>query len=132
MTVLAGINFSYSMSMNLFPIFSGLRTKTNKNMINATYIATAYGTFIYLLCGYVGIFLFGVNVMNDQNIMTDIGYSYELDKSNWTVFLFQLMFMIVLMFHIAPCFFPGKEALLIVIDEIKRKSISENLKIRIQ
>jgi len=29
MTVLAGINFSYSMSMNLFPIFSGLRVKTN-------------------------------------------------------------------------------------------------------
>lgn len=29
MTVLAGINFSYSMSMNLFPIFSGLKTKTN-------------------------------------------------------------------------------------------------------
>ena len=65
MTVLAGINFSYSMSMNLFPIFSGLRVKTNQNMINATYIATAYGTFMYLLCGYVGIFLFGINVMND-------------------------------------------------------------------
>jgi len=35
------------------------------------------------------------------------------------------------MFHIAPCFFPGKEALLIIIDEIKRRSISENLKERI-
>lgn len=60
--------------------------------------------------------------------MNNIGYEYKIDSSNWSVFIFQFMFMIVLMFHIAPCFFPGKEALLIIIDEIKRKSISENLK----
>jgi len=57
-------------------------------MINATYIATAYGTFMYLLCGYIGIFLFGMNVMNDQNIMNNIGYEYKINPNNWSVFIF--------------------------------------------
>lgn len=34
--------------------------------------------------------------------------------------------------HLPPCFFPGKEALLIIIDEIRRRSISSALDERVK
>ena len=40
--------------------------------------------------------------------------------------------MTIYVFHLPPVFFPGKEALLIIIDEIDRRSISKNLEERIQ
>jgi hypothetical protein len=39
--------------------------------------------------------------------------------------------LIIYVFHLPPCFFPGKEAMLIIIDEIDRRSISKALDDRV-
>lgn len=59
--------------------------------------------------------------------------SHESKNSNITdiglieAFIMRLLFVIVLIAHIPFVFFSGKEALLIMVDEIDRKTISNSL-----
>ena len=59
--------------------------------------------------------------------------SLESKNSNITdsglieAFIMRLLFVIVLIAHIPFVFFSGKEALLIMVDEIDRKTISNSL-----
>lgn len=59
--------------------------------------------------------------------------SLESKNSNITdiglieAFIMRLLFVIVLIAHIPFVFFSGKEALLILVDEIDRKTISNSL-----
>jgi amino acid permease len=70
------MNFAYAMSMNLFPVFSGLKEKTNKNMVNVVTISSSYASFLYVLTGMVGIMMFGRTVGLDSNIIKNVGYEY--------------------------------------------------------
>ena len=67
------INFSYSVSMTLFPIFSNLKNKTNQQMINVTAVANSYGTFLYVGTGLIGFLMFGRTVDVDSNIIINVG-----------------------------------------------------------
>jgi hypothetical protein len=59
--------------------------------------------------------------------LSDAKHSDDPDKSFWEAYLCQASFCIVLMCHVPFIFFSGKEALLILVDEIMRKSISNAL-----
>jgi hypothetical protein len=63
--------------------------------------------------------------------MENVNHEYIVDPSRWESFLLRSLFMIVLACHIPFIFFSGKEALLIIIDEWQRKSISQTLDQRI-
>ena len=63
--------------------------------------------------------------------MININEEYQIDPSHWESFLMRIMFLIVLACHIPFIFFFGKEALLIIIDELDRRSISKTLTERI-
>ena len=68
------MNFAYAMSMNLFPVYSGLRDKANWNMVKITSISASYASFLYILTGIVGIMMFGTTVGIDSNIINNVGY----------------------------------------------------------
>jgi hypothetical protein len=74
-------------------------------------------------------FLFGGTIISTKgaNIMNNVNNEYVLDPSHWEAFVLRGLFMIVLACHIPFIFFSGKEALLIIIDEISRNKISQSL-----
>ena len=130
--VISLMNFAYAMSMNLFPVYSGLRDKANTNMIKITSISATYASSLYILTGVVGIMMYGRTVGKDSNIINNVGYEYsQSDGVHWECFGLRIIFLIIYVFHLPPCFFPGKEAMLIIIDEIDRRSISQALDARV-
>ena len=63
--------------------------------------------------------------------MENVNKEYLTNNSHWESFVLRALFMIVLACHIPFIFFSGKEALLIIIDEYQRQSISKSLDKRI-
>lgn len=74
---------------------------------------------IYVIIGFVAIFAFGEALKPD--IMQDI--SNKKDK-DWMDYTLMVLFMIIAAMHIPIVFFVGKEAILIIVDELMRRSIS--------
>ena len=110
--------------MNLFPIFSSLKVKTNANMTKTVTYGICLTSCIYLFLSLVCIFLFGKSVGVSTNVMDCINKEYIIDPNRWESFVLQFLFMVVLACHIPFVFFSGKESLCIVIDELDRKSVS--------
>jgi hypothetical protein len=73
----------------------------------------------------VSVLLFGeqITVMS-TNIILNINRENIVDPDRWESYILRILFMLVLACHIPFIFFSGKESLLIIIDEIDRKSIS--------
>ena len=72
---------------------------------------------VYLVVSFVGVFSFGTNV--SSNILEN------LDKINNVLsYMLLIFFLIISAMHIPVIFYLGKESILIVVDEIRNKSIS--------
>ena len=82
---------------------------------------------IYLTFGLLSIFMFGSGVK--PNILDSVAAECKVGagKCPWETFVLQILFLIVLACHIPFVFFSGKEGILIIIDELDRRSISDNL-----
>ena len=77
------------------------------------------------------VLLFGAEVKTSTNVLNNV--SKESKNHNNTssgkieAFIMRILFVIVLIAHIPFVFFSGKEALLIMVDEMDRKTISHSL-----
>lgn len=65
-------------------------------------------------------------------MINNINQEYAVNPAHWESYILRVLFLIVLACHIPFIFFSGKEALLIIIDEIDRKSVSDVLEERIK
>lgn len=80
---------------------------------------------IYIVMGVLAIYVFGSGI--STSVMDNID-----EETTWSSYVIRFSFMLVLACHIPYIFFAGKESLLIIIDEIRRKSMSEALDMTVQ
>ena len=127
LTVVKGLSMilvAFSFQQNLFPLYNGLAVQTAENCLDAVKYALWSTGIIYIMIALLGIFFFG-SVIED-NILQNVSY-----ESNWESFVLRIIFCIVLACHIPFIFFVGKESVLIIIDEMQRKSISKALEAKL-
>jgi hypothetical protein len=78
---------------------------------------------LYLGISVIGIALFGSSI--NSSVLVNFGsITTPAGKPFWESAVIQFAFIIVLMCHIPFVYFAGKEAVLIIVDEFNRKSIS--------
>jgi len=122
---------AFAFSINLFPIYSGLKEKTNENCNKTVTVSISLIGGLYTFLSIPCLFLFGERIdLLGGNIMNNVNEEYKIDKTHWEAFVIRFLFMCVLACHIPFIFFSGKEGLLIIIDECDRKSISITLEER--
>lgn len=110
---------AFSFTINLFPIYSALKVKSNENCRKSVTISIVLVGFLYTFLSISCMFLFGGQIITEGgNIMDNVNKEYETNKDHWEAFVLRFLFMIVLACHIPFIFFSGKEALLIIIDEM--------------
>jgi len=110
-------------NVNLFPIHSNQKDKSFKGSVKIITITMFLVQGIYVLVSVSTIFMYGSNLAD--NVLQNIGQSYPATaKVFWESYVMQGLFLVILACHIPYLFFSGKEALLIMVDEIMRRSIS--------
>jgi len=112
-----------------------LKKKTNENGLKVFGIATLIAIVVYFGVSVLGILIFGKNVtLNAGNLISNINEESQVNtgKSLWEAYVMRILYFIIVVTHTPPIFFPGKEAVLIMIDEIDRRSISNTLDERIK
>jgi amino acid permease len=84
---------------------------------------------IYIIVVFISIAMFGSNISSVilENIGTSSFTKNGVTHYYWEGYVCNIIFLILLSCHIPVIFFFGKEGLLIIIDEIDRKSISNAL-----
>jgi amino acid permease len=117
---------AFGYQQNAFPIFESLKNKTIPEYQKGSVIGLTFCVTIYIGVAICGLLLFGDTLqssvlINFGEIRTPNG------KPEWMSAIIQAAFIILLMCHIPFIFFAGKEALLIMVDELDRASISDQL-----
>ena len=117
---------AYGYQFNIYPIYGSLQEKTNEQYVKINNYGLLICCVIYIAVGIISIAMFGPNI--SSVILEDIGTATNSNgDAFWESYVIQLSFMILLVCHMPFIFFSGKEAMLIIIDEIDRKSISNAL-----
>jgi amino acid permease len=117
---------AYGYQFNIYPIYGSLQEKTNEQYVKVNNYGLLICCVIYITVGIISIAMFGPNI--SSVILEDIGTATNSNgDAFWESYVIQLSFMILLVCHMPFIFFSGKEAMLIIIDEIDRKSISNAL-----
>ena len=76
---------------------------------------------LYLVVSFVALFTYGAAL--DKNIISNIT---ESTHKNFLDYILLISFLLITGMHIPIVFFVGKEALLIIVDEARRKTISKS------
>jgi hypothetical protein len=117
---------AYSYQCNLFPIYTSLKEKTNAQYMKTNNYGLLLTCAIYCSVALISVAMFGADTTS--LVLDDIGLAVnEAGKSFWEGYVTQFSFIILLACHIPFIFFAGKEGVLVIIDELDRKSISNAL-----
>ena len=82
--------------------------------------------FIHIAIGTICVFMFGGETK--PSVLLNIGKEFETQGHHfWEAYVTQVSFAVLLICHIPFIFYSGKEGLLIIVDELNRKSISNAL-----
>ena len=119
------ITVAYAFQLNLFPTYNSLGVnKNNKTILDAVALALVMTFFVYVSLGILSVYMFG-SALN-KSVLDNV--DEEADSSSYII---RVAFLIVLACHIPYAFFPVKEALLIMVDEIQRNSMTKAIRYKI-
>ena len=96
----------------MFPTFNSLQNKTNKTALDFVSLALIMTFFVYVALGILSVYMFGSALK--KSVLDNV--DEEADPSSYVI---RVAFLIVLACHIPYAFFPVKESLLIMVDEIQ-------------
>lgn len=108
---------AYAFQTAFFPVYESLKEKNDKSGIIVAMSASLFCFFIYVVIALVALYMYGSEVKG--NILEDV----DLVGGALSTVL-QVIFLLISAMHIPIVFFVGKEAVLIIVDEAMRKSIS--------
>lgn len=123
------IMVAYAYQQNVFPVYDALKDQSKKGYAASSGRALIFSIVVYYTVAILGILLFGANIKSSVllNFGDPIYYNPKTGKPFIYCNIIQITFMIVLLCHIPFIFYGGKEGLCIIVDEYKRKSISNVL-----
>ena len=90
----------------------------------AVLIGTIASSIIYLSIGILSIYTFGTEI--ESSVIKNVN-----EEDNAYSYIIRISFLLVLACHIPYIFFPTKESLLIIVDEIQNKSMTKALQYKI-
>ena len=102
-----------------------MAVKTNTECTKAFSLATGMVGGLYVLLAILSIYMFGSGV--HSSILEDVALECDGNDCPWESIVLRFLFLIVVACHIPFIFFSGKEGVLIIIDEVSRRSISKAL-----
>lgn len=117
---------SYGFIINFYPVFSSLEVQSNDNGIKSTLLAMAFCFVAYLSFSHLGIMTYGEDV--NPNIFVNIS---KEGASMMTLFI-MFIFICIFVCNVPFVFLPGKESLLVLIDEFRYKTLSKDLSRRLE
>lgn len=112
---------SYGFIINFYPIYSSLEVQTNENGIKSTLLAMLFCFVSYLSFSYLGIKSYGEHV--HPNIFENI----SAEGANIMALFIMTIFICIFLCNIPFVFLPGKEALLVLLDEVRHRTMSLEL-----
>ena len=128
MKLVTGFNIivlAYAYHINLFPTYNSLGlNKSNRTAMRAVAISALLSFIIYVSLGILSIYSFGSELK--ASVLNNVD-----EEQNAYSYIIRVAFLLVLACHIPYIFFAGKEAVLIVIDELYGKSISGALEYKL-
>ena len=136
---------AFSCQQNLFPIFSELKEKNTRGLTIVFGSASFLVLTLYVIMSTISMYMFGsyndvestiLDMISDHQYKpctarNEQGECIAGDKP-WQSYCLRILFLVVLFCHIPFIFFSGKEAILIAIDELDRKSISNALEFKMK
>lgn len=111
------IFLAYGFQSAFFPAYTSLKDKTDANGIKTTVGSFTFCIIVYVATSIVALLKFGTDLKG--NILENVS---DLDGA--IPIIISIIFLLIAMMHIPIVLFVGKEAVLIIIDEIMRKSYS--------
>jgi len=116
---------------NLFPIYQELKLQTNMECTKSFGYGILMVSFIYIVLSIISVYMFGSGTGSDQTILASLSTQCN-PWCPWQSYVLRFMFLVVLACHIPFIFFFGKEGLLIIVDELDRKTISQAMQLKIE
>ena len=98
-----------------------MKDKSNKFAMRSFVYGLILTWIIYTIIAFLAVYMFGTSIQS--SVLDNIGE----ENKQWDSYVLRVAFMIVIGCHVPFIFFSGKESLLVIIDEIDRRSVSESL-----
>lgn len=112
------IFLAYGFQSAFFPAYQSIKDKTDKKGMQATVASFTFCVIVYIAASFVALLKFGIHLKG--NVLVNVG-----DLNGAIPIIISIVFLLIAMMHIPIVLFVGKEAVLIIIDEIMRKSYSQ-------
>jgi amino acid permease len=108
---------SYGFQPAFFPAYQGLKNKTDANGIKSVVASLLFVVIVYVTVSVVALLKFGTGL--EDNMLKNVS-----NMDGWIPIVISFVFIIIATMHIPIVLFVGKESLLIMLDELMRKTYS--------